>query len=197
MRKSPEHMEEIGKRMERAREERGLTPTEMLKELQRLKVTTSKQTSVISRWENGKMTPSRKVIAAYAEVTGRPADWFWLSSETGGEVAEELAAALVRIFGDVMAGRQPDEAYDNESGMPTWLNPRLRAWLRENAQAMREKIVQYAGRPWDAVEGAEKQRILSEFVRMLLPEEDLGMRRGEADGRPGTPPLGLKAQRRP
>lgn len=133
----------------------------------------------MGRYISGETEPAAEMVERIADALEVAPDFFYREDE---ETANAVAESLVRIFGDLMSGKEPDEAFDRETASPLWLNPRVREFLRSQAAAMRAAIERVAGRPWDSIEGADKQRVLQEFVHMVLPEEDLGLRRGESGG---------------
>src|SRR6266496_2260278 len=64
----------------------------------------------LGRYITGETEPPAATMARIAELSGRPIAWFYQEQDV--EAGQEVAATLVRIFGDLMAGRTPDEAYD-------------------------------------------------------------------------------------
>jgi transcriptional regulator with XRE-family HTH domain len=165
--------ERIGGRMRRAAEAKGIDAEAVATAL-------GVKSETVYRLYQGKITITAARLKRFAALVGQPISSFY-EEQQDVEAGQEVAATLVRIFGAMMAGRTPDEAYDLATGSPLWLNPTVREFLRSQADGMRAAIERVGGRPWDAIDGAEKQRVLQEFVRMVLPEEDLGLRRGESD----------------
>ena len=163
----------IGARMRGAAEAKGVSAEAVARDW-------GVRSETVYRTYQGIITVSAARLARFAELVGQKVSYFFETEEEDLERSQELASALVRIFGDLMSGRTPDEAYDRETNQPLWLNPEVRAFLQGQAEGMRAAIERSAGRPWDSIDGAEKQRVLQEFVRLLLPEEDLGLRRGES-----------------
>ena len=163
----------IGARMRKAAETKGISA-------EAVATSWGVKSETVYRTYQGIIAVTAERLGRFATLVGQPVGYFYQTEETELERSQELAAALVRIFGDMMAGRTPDEAYDRETGQPLWLNPEVRAFLQGQAAGMRAAIERVAGQPWDSIDGAQKQRVLQEFVRLLLPEEDLGLRRGQA-----------------
>ena len=161
----------IGGRMRKAAEAKGIDAEEVATAL-------GVTSETVYRMYLGKIAVSAARLRQFAHLVDVPVASLYQDEALDEEEAQAVAASLVRIFGDMMSGRTPDEAFDRETASPLWLNPRVREFLRSQADAMRAAIEHAAGMPWDALDGADKQRVLREFVQMVLPEEDLGLRRG-------------------
>ena len=163
--------QQLGGRMRRAAEASGVDAETVATAL-------GVKSETVYRMYQGKITVSAARLRQFADLVGVPVASLY--EDPKPEEVQAVAEALVRIFGDLMSGRAPDEAFDRETASPLWLNPRVREFLNSQANAMRAAIERVAGRPWDAIDGAEKHRVLQEFVHMVLPEEDLGLLRGQA-----------------
>jgi transcriptional regulator with XRE-family HTH domain len=155
---SKEQQIEIGRRIQEAVEEAGLTGYRVAKRL-------NVHFPTVYRWMRGERTPTPALLQAFAALVDKPVTYFY--EPDGGRDRPQAVADLLLAWAELlMDGKEPGTAFDQVTGEPQALAPEERRQLGAAAAQMRKDLARAAGGDWERLTKEEQRRILDEIARL-------------------------------
>jgi transcriptional regulator with XRE-family HTH domain len=121
--------------------------------------------STIDRWVRGERVPLATYLARFAEVVGKPMEYFF--GATRGSLQRTLADAMLDFADMVMgAGRSAPGALERVFGQAAPISDEERRRLAEATPAIREGIRRLAGMDWDLLSETQKREVLDQVLAL-------------------------------
>lgn len=155
----------LGERMQAAAAAAGLTAIDISCQMHTSDVS-------VRRWWNGDREPRGKTLEQYAEIVGKPVEWFHRPDDAA--VNQETKRILLRVVDLVMAGRDAASAVERETADELQLTAAEKRMLASQSDNIRFWVNGWTDQAWDHLTETQKAWIVTRIAEMAAGNQAPG-----------------------
>lgn len=163
----------FGARVDQARKEKGWSKAELARQV-------GMDYQTVVRWITGQRVPREEVLTQLAAALGKEERFFFRPLEMEQESDDRVRRFLLDVATGLMGGESAATVIEDRLGLP--LSAAERQQLAAGSAAIRQKLMDLAGRAWDSLTEEEQMDVWLQVAAYAARRSNEGHHGGQVRG---------------